>query len=240
MKERKWLVYCHVNNVNGKKYVGITSKRPNDRWKNGYGYSRKFYFGRAIHKYGWGNFTHYILAYNLTEQVAKQMEKDFIFEWNLKNRLFGYNGTDGGDGACGYHPTPERLQEMSEKMRGANNPNYGKKRSAEFCIAVSKGKKGVKFSKEHIEHLRISHLGKKPSDEQRRKIKESSPLKVRVICLETGMIFDSISDVSIYYGVDARHVSECCLGTRKTWNSLHWKRYKDYLEEGGLDDCKKT
>ena len=61
MKERKWLVYCHVNNVNGKKYVGITSKRPNDRWKNGYGYSRKFYFGRAIHKYGWDNFTHYII-----------------------------------------------------------------------------------------------------------------------------------------------------------------------------------
>ena len=34
-----WTVYMHVNKINGKKYVGITSQKPEERWKNnGIGY----------------------------------------------------------------------------------------------------------------------------------------------------------------------------------------------------------
>lgn len=40
-----YTVYCHINKVNGKTYVGITSSAPELRWKNGEGYKncRKFY-----------------------------------------------------------------------------------------------------------------------------------------------------------------------------------------------------
>ena len=67
-----YTVYCHINKVNGKTYVGITSSAPELRWKNGEGYKncRKFY--NAILKYGWDNFYHIILRNKLSLSEAEQ------------------------------------------------------------------------------------------------------------------------------------------------------------------------
>ena len=37
-----WTVYCHENRVNGKRYVGITSREVTERWRDGKGYKWKF------------------------------------------------------------------------------------------------------------------------------------------------------------------------------------------------------
>ena len=80
-----WTVYIHTCNVNQKSYVGITSKPPNIRWKNGEGYKTQVFY-RAIQKYGWDNFTHKIIATNLTEQEAKQVLESMLnqMEWMPK------------------------------------------------------------------------------------------------------------------------------------------------------------
>ena len=67
-----WVVYCHINKINQKKYVGITSQTAQKRWKNGFGYTSSPHFYVAIQKYGWDNFEHVILFDGLTEQEAKQ------------------------------------------------------------------------------------------------------------------------------------------------------------------------
>ena len=41
--EKKWCVYVHIA-PNGKKYVGITSQKPEKRWNHGEGYQRHPYF----------------------------------------------------------------------------------------------------------------------------------------------------------------------------------------------------
>ena len=64
----------HENNINGKRYIGITSNNVEVRWKNGHGYSEKLPIGRAIRKYGWDNFSHKILYENLSETEAKRIE----------------------------------------------------------------------------------------------------------------------------------------------------------------------
>lgn len=89
-------VYKHTS-PNGKVYIGITNQKPERRWcKNGQGYKENEYFCRAIEKYGWNNFNHEILAENLTEEEACNMEIKLIEEFNSTDRSCGYNRHSGG------------------------------------------------------------------------------------------------------------------------------------------------
>lgn len=92
-----YTVYCHENKANGKLYFGITKGKTRKRWCNGKGYKTQHLFGRAIEKYGWDGFEHIILFTGLTEDEAKQMERDLIREFHTQDRDKGYNITDGGD-----------------------------------------------------------------------------------------------------------------------------------------------
>ena len=132
--DNKWTVYIHINKINGKKYVGITSQNPEKRWgTNGCKY-RKGYFRNAINKYGWNSFQHDIVATNLCETDAKIIEKKLIEVLNTKAPN-GYNLTLGGDGALGYSPT----QETKCKMSKASKEKWRlliSQRKAQVCLLV--------------------------------------------------------------------------------------------------------
>lgn len=102
-ENNKWTVYIHISPSN-KCYVGITSKKPKDRWgKNGNGYKYNTHFYRAIEKYGWDNFQHEIIAEHLTKDEACCLEKSIIKSLSLNNPLYGYNKTLGGEGRSYEH-----------------------------------------------------------------------------------------------------------------------------------------
>lgn len=90
-KGNNYLVYKHVNKINGKIYIGITGREPNARWRNGNGYKGQSYFYNAICKYGWGNFDHIIIRKGLTLEEAELVEKILIKRYKTTNRNFGYN-----------------------------------------------------------------------------------------------------------------------------------------------------
>ena len=71
-------------------------------YSKGYGYKRCTAFWRAIEKYGWDNFTYEILAQDLTEEDAKQLEKYYIKLYDSTNPEKGYNISAGGDGFSIY------------------------------------------------------------------------------------------------------------------------------------------
>ena len=121
---KKFCVYEHLF-PNGKRYIGITSKKPNARWENGSGYdnNKQYVMANAIKKYGWENIQHNILYTNLTEEEAKEKEIELIKKFNTyihSENSMGYNMTLGGEGRLGAIPSEETRKKMSKAKKGKN------------------------------------------------------------------------------------------------------------------------
>jgi group I intron endonuclease len=114
------MIYLITNTVNGKRYIGKTSRTIEVRWyhhcKNAeYGLDNYLY--KAIRKYGKDNFTIEYLCDGLDEEEVVMIEA-YSPEYNM---------TKGGDG--GDTSNSPRYQEGMIRRRsykGENNPNYGK------------------------------------------------------------------------------------------------------------------
>ena len=138
-------VYCHVF-PNGKRYIGITSQPLEYRWNEGRGYQYQPLIFRAIRKYGWCNIDHVILAKELSEEAAKELEKFYISKYKTSNKQFGYNLTLGGEGHLGYSPTAETREKLSKS-------NRGKKRTENFrqqCSERAKNQVMLQETKDKI------------------------------------------------------------------------------------------
>lgn len=215
-----YYVYLHINKINGKIYVGITRKtNVNDRWHNGRGYQYNQHFWSAIKKYGWNNFEHEIFASNLTEEEASNMEKLLIEKLDTTNPNNGYNIASGGYNNRG--------------LKGVHNPFYGVKpvKAIEASVSVRTGKH---LTEEHKKKISNAVTGYVKSEEHRRKLGESQRGQVRgrgkdcansipVLCVETGVVFNSQREAAKQYGVCDKAISRAVkLGTRCC--HLHWKR----------------
>jgi len=90
-----YIVYCHINKINGKRYFGATSQKTEKRWQNGNGYYRTR-FGEAIREFGWDSFEHIIVKDNLTKDEAYALEIELIAKYHTTDENFGYNVAKGG------------------------------------------------------------------------------------------------------------------------------------------------
>lgn len=202
MNDRPWKVYVHINKANDKAYVGVTSKaNVNHRWGNGRGYKESPFFYSAIEKYGWEGFDHIIIRDDLSEQEAKQMEKDLIKCWRTQEREFGYNLTSGGDGTPDYHPSEETRRKLSEARRRENL-------SEETLRRRSEGLRGRKFTEEH-----------------KKKISQSLSIPILMFTKDGEFIreFPSAKIAEKELGISHSHISQCCTGKRQTTGGYKWK-----------------
>lgn len=134
--ENNYTVYMHKNKINDKVYIGITSKKPEERWKrNGYGYIQSKYFKNAIDKYGWDNFEHIILYTNLSREQAEQYEIDLIKQYDSTNRKKGYNIQHGGRTQGTMNEESKR--KISEANKGKSSWIKGKHHSEETKKKIS-------------------------------------------------------------------------------------------------------
>lgn len=114
------MIYLIINKVNGKRYIGKTTKTLEERWYRHIKdaeYGSDTFFHRAIRKHGAHNFSIEFLAEGLEEEEVK-MIKAFNPEYNM---------TQGGDGGDTSLSPNYRIAMSRRNYTGSNNPNYGKR-----------------------------------------------------------------------------------------------------------------
>lgn len=194
-----WKVYEHRNKINNKSYIGITSTSVYRRWgHNGRCYKGSPKFWNAIQKYGWNNFEHNVLADNLTEEEACNLEILLIKKMNTI--INGYNQEPGGIGGS-------RSVETRQKIREARMRQI--------------------MTRETIDKIASAHRGMKRSEITRNRIKESrKDMYHAVKCIETEEVFDSITKAAETKHVSISSITKSCQrfedNTKTRNRGFHW------------------
>lgn len=153
-------IYRIANQVNGKFYIGQTTKSLAERWKQHCSASRcgsTCYFHNAIRKHGSDAF-----VIELLEQTSLEFLDDRERHWISTLRPV-YNMTDGGEGGI---PSAETRAKMSAARRGKV---FSTDTRAKISVANSKRV----LSKETREKIRIANQKRIISPESREKMRES-------------------------------------------------------------------
>ena len=132
---KKFYVYIHTC-PNGKKYVGLTIRRPEYRWRKGEGYKSNKHFYSAIQKYGWDNIEHQVFEVDTKEEMFF-LEKYFIAYYQTNKNEFGYNNSIGGEGGTtGYHYSEEIKHKISEAKKGKKRHPFSEETKRKISEAL--------------------------------------------------------------------------------------------------------
>lgn len=234
-EERKFYVYMHVNNINNKKYIGITGQeRIQDRWRSdGSGYKTQV-FGRAINKHGWDNFKHVILEENLLEKEALEKEKFYIQKYNTTNPKYGYNMSEGGDigswGILNNHLSipvymylidgtfVKKFPSMMEAERETGIDNSA------ICACCKDKVLYISGTRWFYEYQGEKIAGINPKQHRYETNISKQEKEVFQYDLDGNFIckYKSLSEAASNSGCDFRLISACCLGKRKMHKNFMW------------------
>lgn len=204
-----YTVYQHLNKINGKIYIGMTGQAPEKRWgSNGVNYKTSPHFYSAIQKYGWDNFEHNILYDGLTKEEACNKEIELIQKYNTMDSEYGYNQTTGGE--C-FELSEDARIKKSKSMIGNKN-SLGKPCSVEKANKIRDAQIGKKLSEEHKKKLSNSAKNRhvKCSDEKKEILRNSHPRMKKVYCVETDTVYKSVQECGRQLCIDASFVSYAC------------------------------
>ena len=206
VEDKTYKVYIHTNQINQKKYIGITCQKPEYRWgSKGQGYIECPYFWRSIQKYGWDKFSHQIYADNLTRQEACEMEIRQIAEMKTNDPSYGYNISKGGDGL-----DPDLIKsmwkddsfkaDMIARMRAAwTDPDKRMRRSE-----AAKDRWSDPSFKQFVTNQVTKACGRK------------------IQCVETDIVYNTIKEVEDTFGLCKANI---CRAAKKGYKcgGYHWK-----------------
>lgn len=205
-------LYMHLNKRNGKVYIGQTKKSYLSRWDNGRGYGRSSRFAKAIKKYGWDGFEHIQLIEGLSKIDVDYFERFFIVFFDSQNPEFGYNLTAGGDAnpmCC-----PELVAKKTESLKRyyENNPElleHLREKTRENNKLLWSNPDSIFHSSTYREKQRLG-------------IQNKFGKKVR--CVETGEIYNCLSDAARAIGVKSHTaITICCNNPKRTAKGKHWQ-----------------
>lgn len=229
--ERKYCVYCHIS-PSGKKYVGVTCRKPEKRWNYGNGYKDNSYFYRAIQKYGWNSFEHVVLVRGLTEEEASRLEKRLIALFDLTNRSKGYN-LDLGGISTGKRLSEETKKKIGDVHRGRyteaqweatkNRKPINYRHTDEAKKRIGDSHRGKPLSDEHKAKLSKAHQGMKPSNlealrKSNEKVVEKYDMNGNLVCKYNSLKEAAEANHTLY-----QCISACCRGKTSMAAGFAWR-----------------
>ena len=200
MKEkiRVYTVYAHRNLKNGKSYVGMTSRKPNERWRNGKGYKNNLKMWNDIQNSDWNkDWKHNIIGKFEDKQEALNVEEMFIQLFDSTNEGYNISTYDRNS----YKRTDETRRKNSEAHTGEKHPMYGKHHSEDTKRKMSEAHK-EKIYANTKPILQFSKDGEFIAE------------------------YPSIMEASRQTGCNNSHICQCCKGNRKSASGFIWK-YKE-------------
>ena len=207
-------VYIHTVKANGKKYIGQCTNDPKNRWgSKGHRYKGQFFY-RAIEKYGWDNIEHEVIAENLTQEEANELEKSLISKYNTTDKQYGYNLVKGGKDGTG--------------SPGGSNHNA----RAVICIETGQTWECSTYCAKDIgvnlASLQESLYNRYKCKNKHFKYVDDDNYKMnrepyKVLCVETGEIWENVKECAKHFNVHSRSVARWCTGCRNASNGLTYK-----------------
>ncbi len=220
-----YTVYKHTS-PSGKVYIGITALTPQKRWQNGNGYKDCTLFNMCIKKYGWENISHEIIATDLTEKQACQMEKELVAKY--KEKGISYNCSIGGElTAKGC----KRTKEFREKLSRANKGKHLTKETKRKLSESHKGKRypvteavimGRLKTKEKLQGKPFSesHKAKLSEAKKGKRLGAENPSSKKIMCVTNGVVYSAVKEAARILNLDASSICKVCKGKLK-----HYKGY---------------
>lgn len=243
------IVYKITNNLDGKIYVGQTTRSIEIRWNEHKRDAprRKTHFYRALQKYGPDNFLLEILCDCQNQEELDK--KEIMFVKKLKS--LSPNGYNHAAGNGTGHVSEETKQKMSvahkgkpksEEHRGAirqsllgkthslerkrknSESHKGKHLSNETKRKISKTVTGKKHSKETKRKISNSHKGKKASSKTKEKLSLAKSKTYFLVSPEGEKI--TVSNLFQFCkSLNLNHSSMYCV------TGGHWKQYKGWKKD---------
>lgn len=127
---------------------------------------------------------------------------------------------------AGYTHSQETRQKISEAQKG----KVVSEETRQLLSKVLKGKKRSEESRLRIKEAQRKIANERTSEERaalNKKLSEASTSRRKVMCVETGEIFESLKDAAAKYGFSPATLCNCLAGRCKTVKRLHWKEIKD-------------
>ncbi len=196
----EWVIYRHIS-PSGKCYVGQTNRPLESRWNNGKGYSRAFKFGKAIDRYGWENFTHEILeSHILTQELANERECFYIGLYD--SFINGYNSTKGGDN-CEH--LGNEIYQINLKKQIVNK--FSSAADAERKCGVLAQNIGACLLGHQI--TAGGYYWVSAEEDIANWNPPQSRKERRVICVETKIVYGSITEAGLRTGLLTSSIGKC-------------------------------
>lgn len=221
-----------ITNPKGESYIGY-SKNIENRWvshKNNQ-YRANYKLKESLTKYGGGSHQFEVIE-EIDFSFLNRGQGDALLRkreryWIKKLGTF-YNGlnSNGGGSGCNAH-TKESKRKISEGLKGKPKPkDFGKNRkkwqhTPEFREKISKANKG---KTSYWKGKEGPNKDKIMSQEQKDKIGKANKNKPKpgagrnkpLIHLNTGIIYNSVSEAAKTLNLHTAGISMCCNGKRKS------------------------